>query len=132
MVDRVLHERPRHRVVGSERHEAAPCRRGCPEQAGSGLSREHHFVQEGVRVPPIDESLAPRAGIELTLLERPRLEVEHHVPGEMLAGVVQYHHRLRQVELALRFACEARPRLREETYRVEADATGVSGGCWGE
>ena len=54
-----LREWAHHGIIGPERNDTATERRRDSAPAHEALRREHHFAHDGVRMPPVDESLTP-------------------------------------------------------------------------
>ena len=98
VIDRILDQRPHHRVVRPERCEAAADTRGQCERSSLLHSCRYELVQVGVRVATVDEALAIRTGVQLAVAHRQPLSVQRRGPAN--ASVVQrragHHCRLRE------------------------------------
>src|SRR6267154_1279396 len=95
VVDGILLERTRHRVVGTKGRKALPQRDGSATHAvaAESLGRcKDQLVKVGVRMPAIDVPFTRDARVELTSLQRCSLEIERPLQREQFNPRVQLGH----------------------------------------
>src|SRR6266404_1055132 len=94
VVDGILLERTRHRVVGTKGRKALPQRDGSAHAvAAESLGRcKDQLVKVGVRMPAIDVPLTGDARVQLTSLQRCSLQIERPLQREQFTPRVQLGH----------------------------------------
>jgi hypothetical protein len=124
VIDRILDERARHRIVTSERSESAARaqrERGVvPTTSQLRARRGDQLVDVAVRVAAIHISFAVRAGVELSARECRTLEVEHSVSSDAAAERAHgaHDHRLREVSLGQASTASRRRGSRQDRDRL--------------
>ena len=101
VIDRILLERPRHRIVGAEWSESLSGGQRDAIISEPALRRDHELVEISVRMAAVDVSLAKDACVELASLDRCALEVDSSLELESIAPEARHGHHERLSEISL-------------------------------
>ena len=101
MIDRILLERPRHRIVGAEWSESLSCGQRDAIISDPALRGDHELVEIRVGMAAVDVSLAMDPGVELASLDRHTLEIDGSLELESIAPEARHGHHERLGEISL-------------------------------
>ena len=118
VIHRILLERPRHRIVATERSEAAAGEERRVETVDARLSSSQELVNVRMRMPPIDVAFAVAAGAQFAAIDRETLEVERRDSAQPFPRRVRHDERLRDVSFGERVARRCRIGSGDERNRL--------------